>query len=233
MAQATGTSPMTIRRDLTELERQGVLRRTHGGAVSLPARGTRLPFAVRLDSHLEQKQSIASLAATLVPDGSSVIIDAGTTCAAVAHALAGRDITALALSVHGAAALGERPGVRIITPGGQLDTDELSWVGHRAVRDVLDFRADIAVLGVCAWDEVTGLTATSMHDAEIKKALLATTNRTIAVTTTDKLGTSATFAVCPTDHVDTVVTSQLPHEARRWITASGIEVLDPDPPAWV
>lgn len=220
---------MTIRRDLTELERQGVLRRTHGGAVSLPARGTRLPFAVRADSHLDQKQAIAASAASLVPDGSSVIIDAGTTCTAVAQALAGRDITAMALSVHVAAALGECPGARIITPGGRLDSDELSWGGYSAVRDVLNFHADLAILGVCAWDEPAGLTATSMHDAEIKRALLASTNRTIAVATAEKFGTSATFTVCPTDEVTTLVTSELPDEARLWITASGIEVLDSEP----
>lgn len=229
LARATSASAMTIRRDLADLERQGVLRRTHGGAVSLPARGTRLPFAARIDSYLDQKQAIAALAANAVPDGSSLIIDSGTTCTAVARALAGRDITALALSVHIAAALGVCPGVRIITPGGGLDSDELSWVGHRAVRDVLDFRADIAILGVCAWDENSGMTATALHDAEMKRALLASAKRTIAVTTPEKLGTSATFAVCPTDDIDGLVTTHLSRDARLWITASGVDIIDPSP----
>lgn len=226
LARATGASLMTVRRDLAELERQGVLRRTHGGAVSSPARGTRLPFAVRLDAQAAQKQAIAAAAAALVPDGSSVIIDTGTTCTAVAQALAGRDITVLALSVHAAAALGECPGVRIITPGGQLDAEELAWVGHRAVREVLEFRADLAVLGVCAWDEPTGLTATSMHDAEIKKAILTSAHRAVAVTTPDKIGISATFTACPTDHIDTLVTSGLSPDDRLWVAAAGVEVLD-------
>lgn len=219
---------MTIRRDLAELERQGVLRRTHGGAVSLPARGTRLPFAVRIDSHLAQKQAIAATAATLVADGSSVIIDAGTTCTAVAQALAGRDITALALSVHVAGALGECPGARIITPGGPLDSDELSWIGHTAVRDVQDFRADLAILGVCAWDE-NGLTATSSHDAEIKRAVLQSSNRTIAVTTAEKFDTSATFSVCATDRIQTLITSHPTPHIPPWISDSGIEVLSHAP----
>lgn len=203
-----------------------MLRRTHGGAVSLPARGTRLPFALRLDSQVEQKQDIAGAAAALIPDGASVIIDTGTTCTAVAHALAGRDITVLALSVHAAAALGERPGAATITPGGEIDSDELAWVGHRAVREVLDFCADFAILGVCAWDEPNGLTATSMHDADIKKALRTSAHRTIAVTTPDKFGTSATFTACPTDHIDTLVTSALPPEDRLWVTAAGVDIAD-------
>ncbi|GAA1874470.1 DeoR/GlpR family DNA-binding transcription regulator [Myceligenerans crystallogenes] len=228
LARATGTSLMTIRRDLAALERQGVLRRTHGGAVSSPARGTRLPFAVRLDTGLEQKQAIATAVAALVPDGSSVILDNGTTCTAVAQALTGRDLTVLALSVHAAAALGECPGVRIITPGGQLDGDELAWTGHRAVREVQEFRADVAVLGVCAWDEPSGLTATSMHDAEIKKAILASANQAVAVTTADKFGSSATFAVCSSDVIDTLVTSELARDDHLWLTAAGVKVLDQD-----
>lgn len=224
LAEATGASEMTIRRDLGELERQGVVRRTHGGAVSLPARGTRLPFAVRVDTHLDQKQAIAVTAARQVSDGSSVIIDAGTTCTAVAQALAGRDVTALALSVHVAGALGECPGARILTPGGPLDSDELTWIGHAAVRDVQDFRADLAILGVCAWDE-NGLTAASSHDAEMKRAVLRSSNRVIAVTTADKFNTSATFAVCPTDRIDTVITSHPVSRLDPWITASTVEIL--------
>lgn len=226
LARATGTSTMTIRRDLVELERQGMLRRTHGGAVSLPARGTRLPFAMRLDSNVGQKQKIAEHTSTLIPDGASVIIDTGTTCTAVAHALTGRDVTVLALSVHAAAALGECPGTRIVTPGGQLDADELTWTGHRAIREIRDFRADYVVLGVCAWDEAAGLTATSLHDADLKRALIDSAQHVIAVATADKIGTSATFAACPTDHIHTLVTRDLSHEAKAWVTVAGVDVID-------
>lgn len=226
LTEATGASSMTIRRDLAELERQGVLRRTHGGAVSLPARGSRLPFSMRLGSNVEQKQAIAVEAASLIPDGSSVILDTGTTPTAVAAALAGRDVTALALSVHAAAALGERPGARIVTPGGQLDDEELAWTGYRAVREVADFRADYAILGVCAWDEATGLTATSMHDAEMKKEILGSTQHVVAVSTVGKIGTSATFTACASDRIGTLVTHGLSVEARAWLTAAGVQIVD-------
>ncbi len=217
---------MTIRRDLAELERQGMLRRTHGGAVSLPARGARLPYSMRADSGIEQKQTIAAKAATLIPDGASVIVDTGTTCAAVAQALAGRDITALVLSVPAASALGACPGARIITPGGELDLEELAWSGHRAIREIREFRADCAVVGVCAWDEEAGLTATSTHDAEVKKAIIDSAQRVLAVSTADKIGTSATFTACPTDRVHALVTHNLGDEARAWMTAAGVDIID-------
>lgn len=227
LVEATGASHMTIRRDLAELEQRGMLRRTHGGAVSLPARGTHLPFAVRADSQAEQKRAVAAAAAALIPNGSSVFIDAGTTCTAVAHALSGRDITVMALSVHAASALGERPGARILTPGGLLDIQELTWTGYSAVLAVQDFRADAAVLGVCAWDE-TGMSATSKQDADTKRALMQASTTVIAVTTADKFNTSATFAVSPSSHVHTVVTNRAAHVAPAWLAAAGVDVLVAD-----
>ncbi len=217
---------MTIRRDLAELERLGMLRRTHGGAVSLPARGTRLPYGMRVDSGVDQKQAIAAKAVSLIPDGVSVIIDTGTTCAAVAQALAGRDVTALALSIPAASALGSCPGARVITAGGQLDLDELAWTGHRVIREIHDFRADFAVIGVCAWDEHAGLTATSAHDADVKKAMIDSAQRVLAVSTADKIGVSATFTACPTDRVHTLVTRDLPSDAMTWMMAAGVDVID-------
>ena len=172
LVAATGVAPMTVRRDLAELERQGILRRVHGGATSVPSRGEHLPYAVRLASHTGAKASIARACAGLVPEGASVIVDDGSTCAAVARELAGRDLTVLAMSVHVAAALGARAGTRIVTPGGRLDPDELSWVGATAVDAVRAFRADVAVLGVCGWEVSAGLTSSTLEDAEVKRAVL-------------------------------------------------------------
>ena len=225
LVAATGVAPMTVRRDLAELERQGILKRVHGGATSVPSRGEHLPYAVRLASHTEEKASIARACAELVPDGASVIVDDGSTCAAVARELAGRDLTVLAMSVHVAAALGARAGTRIITPGGRLDPDELSWVGATAVDAVRAFRADVAVLGVCGWDVDVGLTSSVLEDAEVKRAVLGSAARTIAVATGDKLGRSATFAVCASEEIDVLVAGHLDETARDALLAAGVEVM--------
>ena len=226
LAEATGVSEMTIRRDLEELELQGMLRRVHGGAVGLPARGTMLPFSMRLDSETHQKMKIAQAAANLIPNGVSVIIDTGTTCTAVAAALTGRDITALALSIHIAAALGTRPGARIITPGGELNPDELAWTGHRAIQASESFRADYAILGVCAWDERSGLTATTTHDADLKRAIIASSRNVIAVATSGKIGICATFTVCATEHINTLITDGVSHEASLWLSTAEVEIIE-------
>lgn len=226
LVRTTGASTMTIRRDLADLEDHGVLRRTHGGAERLPARGTYLPYAVRRESRAEQKRAIGRAAAEFVEDGSSVIIDDGTTCTAAAEALAGRDLTVLALSVPVAAALSGQAGPRVLTPGGELNPEELSWNGHRAVREVQEFHADIAVMGVCGWADATGLTSSTVQDADVKKSILSSAQQVIAVSTEEKIGAAATFAVGPGESVDTVVTDQLDGERRAWLEALGVEVIE-------
>ena len=225
LVAATGVAPMTVRRDLAELERHGVLRRVHGGATAVPARGEHLPYAVRLASHAEAKIAIARACAGLVPDGASVIVDDGCTCAAVARELAGRDLTVLAMSIHVAAALGARAGTRILTPGGRLDPDELSWVGATAVDAVRAFRADAAVLGVCGWDVRDGLTSSTPADAEIKRAVIGSTARTIAVATGEKFERSATFVVCPSEAIDVAVVDRIDEAARAALENAGVEVV--------
>ncbi|MDZ5078335.1 DeoR/GlpR family DNA-binding transcription regulator [Nesterenkonia sp. HG001] len=230
LVRATGASAMTIRRDLSELEQCGLLRRTHGGAVGLPARGMHLPYEVRRESHVEEKRAIGRAAAALIPDGSSVIIDDGTTCTAVAQALAGRDVTVLALSLHIAVVLARDPGAaergtRVLTPGGELNAGELSWSGHRAVRDIEGFRADVGVLGVCGWDEYSGMTASTVQDADVKRAIRSSSREIIAAAGADKLGVSATFAVCATEEIGTVVTGELRLVQRLWLEHSGVDVV--------
>jgi len=163
--------------------------------------------------------------AELVPDGASVIVDDGSTCAAVARELAGRFLTVLAMSIHVAAALGARAGTRILTPGGQLDPDELSWVGAIAVDLIRSVRADVAVLGVCGWDVVDGLTSSTLADAEVKRAVIGSAMRTIAVTTSEKLERPATFVVCPSDAIDVAVVDRIDDATRAVLEAAGVELV--------
>lgn len=226
LVEMTGVAAMTVRRDLDELEARGALRRVHGGAVAAGLRGEHLPYAVRLDSFAAEKVAIARAAAALVPEGASVIVDNGSTCTAVARELAGRDLTVLAMSVHVAAALGQRPGTRILTPGGALDPGELAWVGAGALEALRDFRADLAILGVCAWDLESGVVSTAPGDVALKRAIVASARRTVAVATPDKFARPATFAVCPNAAVDAVVTTRRTEALERAFDPDGPDVVE-------
>ncbi len=224
LAQLTGASSVTIRRDLAELEAHGALSRTHGGARQAFTRGSPLPFSSRLDSDLESKQVLAEVAASLVADHESVIVDNGTTCLEVARCLAGRPLTVLALSLHAAAALAARPGVYVTVPGGPVETDSLAMTaaGTETVRDI---RADVAVIGACSASSTHGLTSTTFEDAALKRAVLRASSRTILVAGAEKLRRSSTFRFGgPEDLTHLVTTKDAPDDVLAMFRDVGVDV---------
>lgn len=119
LAELTGASEMTIRRDLEALAAQGVLERYRGGARSLLLRGEEPPFALRTQNGVEAKRRIAAEVAALIGDGESVVLDSGTTCLEVARAFEHRRLTVMPLSLHAVNALTAAPQVSLLVPGGR------------------------------------------------------------------------------------------------------------------
>jgi DeoR/GlpR family transcriptional regulator of sugar metabolism len=226
LGRLTGASAVTIRRDLAELEAQGALSRTRGGARRAAKRGAPMPFAVRFDADQERKQRIAAVAADLVADDESVLLDNGTTCFAVAQRLAGRRISALALSLHAAAALAARPGAQVVVPGGPVVTESRAFVGAPALRGGEDGRGDVASLGACSVSVDHGLTSTTYDDAAVKRACLRVAARRVLVTTPEKLSRTSTFRFGDAaDLTHLVTTDDAPAELLAVFRAEGVEVL--------
>jgi DeoR/GlpR family transcriptional regulator of sugar metabolism len=207
LAELTGASMITVRRDLAELAEQGALRRTHGGAEPALTRGAEFPFDLRRSEKPGTKAALAEAAAQLVHPGQSVLIDNGTTALAVAHRLEGAGVTALALSLHAAAALASRPGNEVIVPGGAVDVDDLSFLGVDAVDVVRSMRFDIAFLGACSADPTHGLTVAKWADAKIKRAALESSARTVLVATAEKFTRTSTHRFGSFADLDTIVTT--------------------------
>lgn len=203
----TGASAITVRRDLAELSDQGAVLRVRGGAAPVPSRGARYPFELRQAEHAPTKQALAQAAASLVDPGDAVLIDNGTTALAVARELAGRGITALALSLHAAAALASRPGNQVVVPGGPISHDDLSFAAAGAERAVREMRFDWAFIGSCAARPDTGLTVAHWGEAQVKRAVLASTRRAVLVATGDKFARTAAHRFGDLADLDTVVTT--------------------------
>src|SRR3954452_24347632 len=131
LAAGCGASEMTIRRDLEVLERAGVARRVHGGAVSVVSRSYEPQSNARALQRYEEKVAIGRRAASLIGRGETVVIDAGTTTLEVARAL--RDagpLTVCPLSLQAAALLADSPSVRVLVPGGEPRPGEGAFVGE-------------------------------------------------------------------------------------------------------
>jgi DeoR/GlpR family transcriptional regulator of sugar metabolism len=226
LAELTGASEMTIRRDLELLAEQRVLERYRGGAKSLLLRGEETPFALREQDGLEVKQRIATAVAGLIADGESVVIDSGTTCLEVARALVQRRLTVMPMSLHAANALTGAPHVRLLLPGGEPRPGELAMTGPLAEASLAALRFDTAVIGCCGLNVAHGLTAYDLGDAAIKRAVLAGAHRIIAVADAAKFARTALAFVAPATALHAVVTDDAAPQAETdALAAAGVAVL--------
>lgn len=225
LADALGTSEVTIRRDLEELAPLGVLRRVRGGAVSLLGQGDELPFAVREVQVSAEKQRIAKIVGELVHDGEVILLDGGTTALEVAKTLAGRPLTVLPLSLQSAEVLAEAPPTKVILPGGELRPVELTATGPLAEATVRALRFDTAIITCCGMSISAGLTAISLADAAIKAAAIEVATRVVLAADSTKFARTTMAVIAPLTKVDVLVTDdQLPESTRAALTELGIEV---------
>jgi DeoR family transcriptional regulator, fructose operon transcriptional repressor len=226
LAELTGASEMTIRRDLDVLAAQRVLERVRGGARTLLLRGEEPPFALRAHEAVEAKRRIAAEVCSLIADGETVILDSGTTCLEVARLLHRRPVTVMPVSLQAIRVLSEVPGqAALLVPGGRPRTSEGALTGPLTLASLAALRFDTAVIGCCGLSAAEGLTAYDLDDAAVKKAGIASARRTILATDGSKLGRTAHAFVGPSSLLHTLVTdATAPSEELAALEAAGTVV---------
>ncbi|WP_158639021.1 DeoR/GlpR family DNA-binding transcription regulator [Elioraea rosea] len=194
LAEVIGVSLSTVRRDLGDLAAQGLLRRTHGGAVALTiAQTTFEPApAIAQHQHADAKRAIGHAGAALLDDGQSVVFDSSSTVLEAARATVSRGvaITAITNDLRIAAVLAEQPRVRLIVPGGSLRTGSYTLMGEPGVSFARGLAADIAFLGAHAVSG-TEVSETSIEIATIKQAMAGGARRVAVLADSTKFGTVA------------------------------------------
>jgi DeoR/GlpR family transcriptional regulator of sugar metabolism len=214
LARRLGVSEMTVRRDLDALERQGLVRRVHGGAVPVLARADGGGFATREAWQAATKDHLGAAVAALVLPGSRVLLDAGTTTVHVAAHLAGRGpLTVAVLSLQAAARLAGQPGIELLVVGGRSRPGEHSLVGPLAQQALKSLSFDCFVMSVGGVQAEYGWSEFSLDDAAVKQAGLGQATRTIAVADATKLGVRAFSQVAPLGAADVFVTDEAARDA--------------------
>ncbi|WP_226628248.1 DeoR/GlpR family DNA-binding transcription regulator [Alloyangia pacifica] len=205
----TGVSRETARRDLSELQARGLLRRCHGGAVR-PGAAEPQPepnFGVRLMEAAEAKQRIAERAVALLPQRSHCFIDAGSTTAILAKALLDRtDLTIVTNSLPIARTL--TCAHRVTLLGGELDKDRQGTYGALTVEAIRRYHLDFAIIAPVAVDAAAGLTNYSMDEALVARAMVEHAGHTIALAHAAKLGRQSRARVCGLGSVNTLISDQ-------------------------
>lgn len=189
LADTLRVTAETIRRDLTTLERAGVLRRVHGGAIPVERIGFEPALAARDSVLIEEKERIAKAALAEVPDEGAIILDAGTTTARLAQALpVDRELTVVVNSPVIATMLGTRPNLNVLLLGGRLRGRTLATVDDWALRPLADMYVDVAFLGTNGLSVERGLTTPDPAEAAVKRAMIGSARRTIVLADHTKIG---------------------------------------------
>ena len=229
VAEQFGVTTETVRRDLALLERAGMLRRVHGGAVQAGALSLVEPgLGERHDTRTEAKRKIAAAALDLLPaaDG-SVLLDGGSTTAALAEILPpDRALYVATNSVPIAARLSASPGVTLHVLGGRVRGITQTAVGDATVRAMQDLRVDVVFLGTNGVSPAHGFSTPDEAEAATKRAMVRAAQRVIVLGDSSKLGREHLVRFAAVDDVDVLVTDG---EADPGLVAEletmGIEVL--------
>lgn len=202
LAEKLKVSVVTIRRDLDQLEEQGLLQRTHGGAVSMeplfyePFKKDR-SFVAQVERLANEKRRIGRAAAALITPGETIAITPGTTTAEIIRGLPlNSKITVVTNTANIAMELSKRKDVSVFVTGGHLHGDWFSLVGPTAVRSLENILIHTMFVGADGIDADWGVSCFSSDEAELNAAMVRRARRHIAVVDHTKLKVVADWRIC-------------------------------------
>ncbi len=219
-----GVSRETIRRDISRLDQESRLRKTHGGAMSL---GREPAFAQRKSINVEAKRSIGRVAAALVPDGASVIVDSGTTIQELVEALADkRHLRVITNDLQAATELSGRNDNSVLILGGELIAGEGAIMGRDVTAMLGNYFADFAFVGAGAISSHPWLMDFSREAAEIRGQMLALARFPVVLADHTKFDRIAPNRVANFDKASHIVVDRKPEGAFAAVLAShGAKIL--------
>lgn len=227
VARTLEVAPETIRRDLNALERQGLLRRVHGGAVPVERFGFEGRFAPRGTGRHDEKARIAAAALPLLDGADTIYLDAGSTVQALAERFRpAKPVTVVTNALPVAMLLAGRPGVSLLLVGGRVRGHSLGTVDHWATRMLDELVIDAAVVGANGATVERGLTCPDAGVAAVKAAAVAVSRRRVLVADGGKFGVDSSYRFAHMRDMAAVVTDRLAGERHlRALRAMGVNVV--------
>lgn len=207
LATQFGVSEITIRRDLRHLAERGTLRRAHGGALAARLAPLEPPVHVRMEDEADAKDAIARAAISLLEDGQTIFLGAGTTTLRVAqHIATERAMTVITNSLSVATTLATSDRVTVQVTGGILRQSELDLLGILADRALQEVRVDRVLIGIRAISVEGGLTNDDLHGAVLDRSIISIGRQLMVLADHSKFGRTASAFVADLQRVTTLVT---------------------------
>ena len=230
LATHLNVSSVTIRKDLTDLEREKKLYRNHGKAILIDPYIDNRNVSEKEKLYVEEKRLIGMKAASLITPKDSILIASGTTMHALAHSIVPVDeLTVITASMEVSNILASEKNIYIIQLGGILRHSSLSVVGKYAENILADFSCSKLFIGVDGIDLDFGITTTNMMEASLNRVMMQTAQKTIVLADSSKFGRRGFSKIADMEDVDHIITdSHIPPSTALRLEEMGIEVTIAD-----
>jgi DeoR family transcriptional regulator, fructose operon transcriptional repressor len=208
LCQLFNVSEMTIRRDLADLEKQGLLQRTYGGAVPTELAFFEMSLKAKLSVFTEEKERIGKYCAELIQDGDVVFLDSGTTTLQVARHIKTKTLTLVTNDLNIASEILDCPNIDIHVTGGTLRRGTNNLIGIKASNFFDDIRGTKLFLAVEGVDVKAGLTVPDINEVPLKRKMINSAGEVIVVADHSKLGRNSMGIIAPLSAASCLITDR-------------------------
>ncbi len=216
----------TIRRDLDKLEKEGLAKKTYGGAVKNENLNVELPITVRKQTNVEGKKYIANIIGAMIKDGDYILLDSSTTALFTVKSIAERhNITLLTNSIEVLLELPQNNDWRVICTGGEFMQNSLSFAGRQVESIIDEYHVDLCVISCKGLDMEKGITDTRDFNATIKKAFMRSAKKVLLAVDNTKFDKTSFVRFANIGEVDAVITDKEPSdEWKNYFSANNTEL---------
>jgi len=228
LSELFGVSEVTIRNDLDQLEKKNHLIRARGGALKREGQVS-LDFNLseKHKKNLEEKSRIGKVAARMVANSETVILDSGTTTAEIARNLGGTEnVTVITNAINIVNILIQNPNINVIIPGGMLRKNSLSLIGPFASKNLMGLYVDKAFIGVDGFDSDLGAFTPNIEEAYLNQMMIDIAKEVIMVADSSKFNRKSLAHICPVNRINMVITDEgLDPKDRKKLEDLGVQVV--------
>lgn len=206
LAEYFDVTPMTIRRDLVKMEEDGLVARTFGGVMLKSSLVTELPYNEKESSYMEQKKKIAKAAANLVKDGTSLILDSGTTCMEIAKLICDRkDIKVVTNDIMIASYLMQYENIDLYCTGGRVQSNVGSCIDDNSRNFFENINVEVCFVGSSAVHHKYGVSTPTSQKSVVKRAMLNASDYKVLVSDSSKYMKKGFVKICDIEEFDMVI----------------------------
>lgn len=228
LSAALFASGSTIRRDLSDLENAGLIRRSHGGAVLYEPSSDEASARIREQENRRQKKLIGTMAAGLLSDGSSLFLDSSSTAGAMIPSLSGyQDLTVITNGLRNALSMAEYPELRIVLTGGTVRPSSGSLYGAETLNCLSRLHPGWCFFS-CGGLSVSGITESSFEQGAVKEQMIRGAEKKVLLCDSSKFGRGCLYRIGALSDIDCLVTDQLPpEELASALASAGVRIITP------